>query len=153
MTTFTLSIPIAADRTTTSVEIAAHLRTLADRLAATPIPMVEASRLTDDDFIALADRSVYDSAGERVGSWEVSEPETFLAQKRWLREDFVDRLKDRVENGRADYTLQQIETIVDNLGSTNALTDCTDADWDAVDMILDDAISVTALDSAQEADK
>lgn len=149
MTAFTLDLTIDDKTLSTSADVATVLRSLADTFDASAVPMVSVTELSPSASAALGDRFVRDAKGEIIGSWKVEEPENYVASKNWLEQDFIERMNDRVREGECSYSEEQIALIVENLGSTDALSDCTDSDWFAVDMILDDAIAYTFRPTAE----
>lgn len=71
-----------------------------------------------------------------------AEPVEYLAEKRWVIEDFTDRLRERIEDGEeADLKVDEVKGVCDHISGAKQLSDCTDDDWIVVDMIIDDAIA------------
>lgn len=153
MTVFSLNIQIDGDKVATSADVAGHLRTLADRLSADVIPMVEPNTLSHEQYIAHFDRSIQ-ADGQLVGSWNVEEPLQHLAQKLWFPDDFESRLEERINDGvLPELTESQKRGVIDSLTTSDCkiLTNCDD-DWVAVDIILDDVLRNQGFVTSDEED-
>lgn len=71
-----------------------------------------------------------------------AEPVEYLAEKRWVIEDFTDRLRERIEGGKEpDLKVDEVGSVCGHISGAKQLSDCTDDDWIVVDMIIDDAIT------------